>query len=151
MELVRRIMTIPKIWDVATEDGQDYKYWQPADNDKRNWVIATDDIGLVGVIYIHSDNCYTAKLHPYVIPKRKGKGGYMIKAFFSWFLRHWPWCVKLVASIPVCYPRVCQLAQRLGFSQEGINTASYKKNGELHDQLFLGISSEKMREVILWV
>lgn len=46
---------------------------------------------------------------------------------------------KLVAAIPVTDKQVLRYAQRVGFQREGINRASFLRNGELLDQTYVGL------------
>ena len=47
---------------------------------------------------------------------------------------------KLVGKAPALYPDLLKWAQRIGMSREGVQRKSYLKNGELHDQYYMGIS-----------
>jgi RimJ/RimL family protein N-acetyltransferase len=48
---------------------------------------------------------------------------------------------KLVASIPVTDKQVLRFAQRVGFKREGTNRKSFRRNGELLDQYYVGMST----------
>lgn len=56
----------------------------------------------------------------------------------------WVWSntsvIKIVAQIPEIYSDVTEFAKKHGFIIEGINTASYRKNGNIYSQFYLGLT-----------
>ena len=55
---------------------------------------------------------------------------------------------KLVAQVPVIYPNVIKFTEMAGFQQEGTNRASYRKNGALYDQIWLGITRDEIKSFL---
>ena len=94
---------------------------------------------LVGCFIIRPLNRICMDVHVQVFPEHR-------KAWAEEFGRaviEWTWentsAQKMVAQIPCIYPNVKDFALKMGFNVEGKNKHSWRKNGEVHDQWYLGV------------
>ena len=106
-------------------------------------IFLTDDEN-IGVMIYHWVNSVTLECHVQVLAGHRNKAHE-----FGRLALEWAWentkATKIVAQIPEIYPSVVKFAYKNGFSFEGVNKLSHRKNGSLHDQYYLGLI--KPREV----
>jgi len=147
-KLIRSIMTNDAIWKTVSQDGQskaDYIPYVQADC----WLKMLFNNICVGVFGFESVNKITIQVHPAILAEYRGKIGHEAGIeHLRWIYENEPTCMKIVATIPVIYKHVKLYANMLGYRDEGINRASYMKNGRIHDQWMLGITREEIARVI---
>ena len=144
MDLIKGFMMKPEIYDRAAEDGGN-KYPVFECSRKEAWLVVTNGSELIGVINILLENGVSAEFHPYLLVKHKRKIYTVIKLFLEWYNNKMPpEIVKLNAQIPTYKTGLYKVAMRLGFTDEGRNRMSYKKNGIIYDRFMLGITREEM-------
>jgi len=147
MELITSFMMLPEIYDRAAEDGGNknpiFSY-----GDKEAWLVVTSGSELIGVINILLENGVSAEFHPYLLLSHKRKIYTVIKLLLEWYNKKMPpEIVKLNAQMPTYKTGLYKVAMRLGFTDEGLNRMSYKKNGVIYDRFRLGITREEMKWV----
>ena len=96
----------------------------------------TDD-NLSGLMIFHPINAASYETHIQMIDKTKAME--FGQSCLKWFWKHSE-AIKIVAQIPEIYPDVCRFAEKNGFEKEGINRASYLKNGGVFNQIYYGLS-----------
>lgn len=131
---INNVLKHPAIFDRISEDGVFFEVWQP---DTKQAFYLTDDQN-IGVMVYHWINGITLECHVQVLPEHREK------AFeFGQKAIRWAWmnteATKIVAQIPSLYPDVLRFAYKHGFSFEGNNKQSYRKNGNIYDQYYLGL------------
>lgn len=92
----------------------------------------------IGIVMYHPINVITWECHVQVLPEYRAE---FAKEFAQKAIQ-WAWDMgvqKLVAQIPFLYPNVRDFGLNVGFEVEGINRKSYLKNGQLHDQWYMGL------------
>ena len=147
MELVREIMMEPEIWDRASEDGMDQDKWFPGFHDLCVWLLCLEEEDVIGVILLHHDNTTTLKLHPYLRLAHRQKGREMINESYKWILANTPESInKLIVSIPENQRKVINFSKKVGFTKEGINRDSYRKDGKIWSQQNMGITRSEIQE-----
>lgn len=137
-DVVRAILTHPAIYECIAEDGT-----PPREDYIPSMIGAAYVIGIVGpdpigLMVYHPINGITWECHVQVLPEYRKE---FADEFFEKALE-WAWGMgvqKIVAQIPFLYPNVRDFDLRHGFQVEGINRKSYMKNGQIHDQWYLGI------------
>lgn len=138
MDVVRAILTHPDIYDRIAEDGTLPREEYIPDIVGAAYIIGLQDSIPFAVMIYHPINGVTWECHVQVLPDFR-------KEFadeFSQKALQWAWDMgvnKIVAQIPFLYPNVKDFGLRHGFEIEGINRQSYLKNGQIHDQWYLGI------------
>ena len=141
METVNAIMKDPAIWPHIHEDGaQDY---MPIDHEAFNWLLVKDGDEVLGVFLVHPRGAACSEMHTCLLPKCWGKRA----ACAAQLLAHWVFtntpCQKLITSVPA-YNRVAlHFALAGGGREEGINRASFLRNGEMIDQIMLGMTKQE--------
>lgn len=142
VDLFRSVVCKDRLWNAISEDdsiGKDEYYPDPDgvilvallddDNLLHGFVVGrviTDSVAEAHIaidpdLWGHKDNVDLGKLGCEVLYKETG-------------------AIKLVASIPVTDKEVLRYAQRVGFQREGINKASFRRNGEVLDQYYVGMA-----------
>ena len=140
-EVIKGIMSLKGIRETIAEDGQDPDKFEP-NLDTDCWLLISDDENVIGLYNLHAVNSVTLSIHAQVIPKfRGGKSRDTCKAVFRWLLEEAPGeYMKVIAEIPVIYQNVIDFSRSMGFSDEGINRMSYKKDGDIVDCQRMGIT-----------
>jgi GNAT superfamily N-acetyltransferase len=84
----------------------------------------------------------------HVLVRRSYQGsGYtypMAAAAIGWMFTNTP-CRKLVLHVAVDNPTAIALAERLGFTREGVLTRSFSRGGLLLDEVMFGMTDEEYR------
>jgi RimJ/RimL family protein N-acetyltransferase len=134
LDKIARVLKHPEIFDRISEDGPTLDTWMPNTDDA---LFVTDENN-IGLMIYHWVNSVTIECHVQVLPKHRDQAHK-----FGQLVLEWAWdntkATKIVAQIPEIYPSVIKFAYKNGFSFEGVNKLSYLKNGQLHDQYYLGL------------
>jgi hypothetical protein len=138
VEVVRAILTHPAIYECIAEDGT-----PPSEDFMLQLEGIACIVGIVGsepigVMIYHPINGITWECHVQVLPEyRKQYADEFLEKALDWAFGMG--VKKIVAQIPFLYPNVKDFGFRHGFEVEGINKQSYLKNGQIHDQWYLGL------------
>lgn len=101
---------------------------------------------LVGACFAVQRNFVAFEGH--VLVRRMFQGsGYtypMASAAIAWMFTNTP-CRKLVLHVAVDNPTAIALAERLGFTREGVLTRSFSRGGLLLDEVMFGMTDEEYR------
>ena len=137
---------VSKMWDCVCEDDHLLELFDPDVN--ANCWVKIDDVGLYN---LHPHNSSTLEIHAFILPEhRKAKSEESGKAILKWILEESPQQYqKVIAQVPFLYPNVKDFCIKNGFQIEGINRLSHKKNGEIVDQWFLGITRDEIKRLEL--
>jgi RimJ/RimL family protein N-acetyltransferase len=138
VDVIKYVLTEKDIYERIREDGwPDSSFYQP---DIVNCVyiigiVGSEPMGIATVCPINNVSC---ECHFSVLPGfRKVYAHEFAKKAIEWTFEagfH-----KIVAQIPFIYPKVKNFCVKTGFQVEGINRKSILKNGEIHDQWYLGL------------
>jgi RimJ/RimL family protein N-acetyltransferase len=142
MALVAAIMKDPAIWPHIHEDGTTDDF-QPVDHEGFHWMLVTDDDGPLGVFLVHARGEVCFEMHTCLLPKCWGKHAASAAQLLAGWAFNEAGCQKLVTSVPAYNRLALRFAKAGGMQQEGINRASYLRNGELVDQIMLGITKQE--------
>ena len=100
------------------------------------------DIG--GIFIIEKLSSIEIQFHAQVLPEyRKEYTKKFMTMVYEWIISETGF-QKLSASAPSIYPNAANFCKRMGMIEEGINRLSWLKNGEIHDQILLGITREEI-------
>lgn len=142
MALVERIVWHPAIWPHVHDDGAED--WAPADHDGIWWMLVTmGDSAPAGVFMVHQANSYCCEMHTCLLPQMWGTEA----ARAAQMLLRWAFmeteCRKMITNVPAYNRAAFRFAKAGGMQQEGINRASFMRNGQMIDQIMLGITKEE--------
>jgi RimJ/RimL family protein N-acetyltransferase len=140
MGVVRSIMAHPAIWPHVHDDS--VVECEPIDHDGFHWMLV-DDGAPAGVFLVHAQNSICYQMHTCLLPRIWGAGS----ARAAQLLLGWAFtetdCQKMVTNVPAYNRSALRFAQAGGMTQEGINRASFLRNGALIDQIMLGITKQE--------
>jgi len=88
-------------------------------------------------------NSVTYEAHTNILPSGRGVEAIGAgKGALKWMFKNTP-CQKVITWVPVFNRMASIFARMCGLKREGNATKSYLKDGELHDQILLGITKEE--------
>lgn len=137
MEVVKRIMSHPRVWPHIHEDGPTEP--APFDHEGLIWAVVLDD-GPIGVFLAHQRTFVCYEMHTCLLPETWGRRASEAAQLFLTFMFCQGGCQKIVTNVPAYNRHALRFAKANGMKEEGINRASYLKDGELIDQVMLGIT-----------
>lgn len=143
MELVASIVRHPAIWPHVHDDGTPDD-WAPTDHDGFYWMLVTLDDGRPGGVFlVHALTSFCREMHTCLLPTMWGRES----AGAAQMLLDWAFCEtdcqKMVTNVPAYNRLALRFAKAGGMMQEGINRASFMRNGMLIDQIMLGITKQE--------
>jgi RimJ/RimL family protein N-acetyltransferase len=141
MELVRSIITHPKIYPHVTDDEspkvEDFK---PIDSELIIHALVKDDDEVLGIWTLTPNNAATCEIHTCLLPNAWGyRGKQAAKIMLTWVWDNTSF-VRIITNVPDSNRLALMFAKSVGMEQFGVNTKSFLKNGTLEDQIMLGIS-----------
>ena len=142
LELVRKILVIPRIWRWVTDDGApELEDFTPAQAAEHTWYVIVWDVAeLLGLFIFHPHNSVTWEVHTCLLPKSWGERAQQAAVGVqAWMWSQTDW-QRIVTTVPANNRLALRFARRAGMVEYGINPKSWLKDGELHDQHLLGIS-----------
>lgn len=143
MGIVRSILSHPAIWPHIHDDGA--TECEPADHDGFLWMLVADEEP-AGVFLLHAHNTATYEVHTCLLPRIWGpqalEAAHMCRA---WMFEKTD-CQKLITNVPAYNLTALRFARRCGFKPEGVNRASFLRDGALLDQHVLGLTKEEWRQ-----
>lgn len=142
MVKVEAVMKHPAIWPHIHEDGTDADY-RPVDHEGFHWMLVTEGAEDLGIFLVHARGEVCFEMHTCLLPTCWGRrAAQAAQLLAGWAFRETE-CRKLVTSVPAYNRLALRFAQAGGMRLEGINRASYLRNGELVDQIMLGITKQE--------
>lgn len=138
--VVKMIVTHPKVYKYVTDDGSPAEQDYAPDMTNARFLLAWDDSELLGLFALVPQNHATVEVHTCLLPSARGDRA----ADAAQELIKWVWNNTTFKRLVTCVPGYNRLALRFalaaGMTRYGINTRSYMKNGQLWDQIMLGLS-----------
>lgn len=131
--IINRILKNDDVWSRVAEEGVTKDEYDAPDGP----YYVVDDTWQALLIG-HWKNDVTIEVHINVIPEFRHKAREFADLAVKWFWDNTR-CQKLVAEIPEIFPDVVKFAKKSGFKPEGVNSLSYRRNGVLYDQFYLGL------------
>lgn len=140
MAVVASIMGHPSIWPHVHDDGM--AKCEPVDHEGFHWMLV-DDGEPAGAFLIHATNSVCYKMHTMLLPRIWGpQAAIAAKKLLEWAFTETA-CEKMITDVPAYNRAALRFAMAGGMSQEGINRASFMRNGELIDQVMFGITKKE--------
>jgi RimJ/RimL family protein N-acetyltransferase len=140
LELVRRVLTHPRIYRQISDDGSPPpEEFQPSDHPAVTYLMAYQGEELLGLYVLVPHNSVCWEIHVAMLPTAWGRARAATRALFAWLWTHTP-CRRLVASIPESNRLALALALDTGMRIFGFNEKSFLRGGRLEGQIMLGLS-----------
>lgn len=140
MEIVRSIMADPAIFPHIHDDS--VTECAPVDHEGFSWMLVSDDAP-AGVFLVHALNSICYQMHTCLLPRIWGRGAAnAAQMLLAWAFNETA-CQKMTTAVPAYNRAALRFARAGGMTQEGINRASFLRNGALIDQIMLGITKKE--------
>jgi len=146
-ELIRRILTHPRIYPFISDDGSPpADQYQPVEHEAMWYVIVRDthESGvpdLLGCWVFAPENSICWEVHTALLPCAWGERGQIAASMLpAWVWSNTP-CRRIITNVPSNNRLALHFAMRAGMTIYGTNERSFLKNGQLLDQICLGISA----------
>lgn len=143
--LIRGVMTHPRLWDAGTDDfAPARKAFEPRKDDAIWYVAVHNDLNVpefLGLFILAPQNPICWEIHTRLLPRAWGAHATeAMRGVIAWGFAALPGCHRIVGAVPAPNKLAIRFAERAGFTRYGTNERSYLKNGTLLDQVLLGIS-----------
>jgi RimJ/RimL family protein N-acetyltransferase len=140
---IKEIITHPRVWAGSTDDfSPDAQDFEPIIGANVWYVLARDGNELLGLWVLHPQNFICWEIHTCLLPTSWGPRGLQAaKELTDWIWINTP-CRRVVTNVPDYNRLALRFAKEAGMEQFGINKKSLQKNGQLHDQIMLGVSKD---------
>lgn len=149
LELIKEIVTDPEIWERFAEEGVDKETFYPFIDSGTGWLLCISEDDICGIILAHIETSCSITIHPYLRKKHRGKGRDMMTSLFKRFVEQDDSeFVKINAVIPDCYKSTQNFAKRVGFTEEGTSRSSYRKDGNVYDRRYYGITRKEIEALL---
>jgi hypothetical protein len=143
LDLVRSIVTHPKIWPNVIDDySPPQEAWVPNPSESVCYVLVLDGNEALGVVAFLSLSHIIFEIHPLFFPETwwSNRAKAAALASIDWIWKNTD-CQRIVGNVPLLKHRTkLRFPAELGMVQHGINVKSFMKNGQLVDQVEFGIS-----------
>lgn len=143
--LVESVLTEPALWEAVSEDdtGAPEDYRIDLDGMYAIALQRGEENELIGFMLGRHYTDTVVETHIAISPKYWGNDENVeLGKKACMLLLEASGADKLVAAIPFPDKQVLRFAQRLGFQREGVNKKSFRRNGELLDQYYVGLTRE---------
>jgi RimJ/RimL family protein N-acetyltransferase len=137
MVIVKEILSHPAIFPHIHEDGTDAA--DPQDHDGFHWMLVSDDAP-AGVFLLHAVRAYCYEVHTCLLPRIWGAGAAKAARLLIAHVFTEIGAKKLVTNVPNNNRLALRFAKASGLKVEGVNRQSFLRNGEMEDQIMLGIT-----------
>ena len=139
-KLINTLLNTPELFETIAEDC-DIKCgeFETLESDEVLYLVVETDEGAIGLFVVHPDSGASYEIHANILKRfRHEYSKAACDAVLKWIWNH-THIYKLNCNIPTIYQNVINRAKESGFTEEGVRTHSYLKNGEALDIMFLGI------------
>ena len=140
-KLATKIITHPKIWPHVSDDFSG----QP-----ENFIALTslpilylavkENEDLLGLFVITWENSICWKIHTCLLPETWGQKAKQIGNELRAWLFSSTNCHRIVTDVPANNRLALAFAKSCGMTEYGLNPQSFLKDGQLYDQVLLGVS-----------
>lgn len=140
MKKVAAILSHPAIFRHVGDDS--VLSCEPIDHDAFFWMLVTEGEP-IGVFLVHAHNSACYEMHTSILPQAWGeKAAIAAQMLLDWAFNGTP-CKKMITAVPAYNRAALRFAKAGGMKQEGINRKSFLHDGELIDQIMLGITKKE--------
>lgn len=140
-QLVRRILTHPKVYPWLTDDfAPPPEQFQPLTLDCIWYVTVYDDNQLLGLWMLTPQTGVCCEVHTALL-KAGERGREAAKLMARWIWANTPFR-RIITNVPSYNRLALRFAEAAGMKRFGLNAQSFQKHGALYDQILLGLSPE---------
>lgn len=149
MDVVRAILTDPKIWPHIGDDfAPPRDSWTPVDDERIWYVLAQEGWKTVGLFSFLPRSLVLWEVHLALITERnqllrKTRGVEILRRGLEWMIGH-STAERIIAEIPGCNRLAVKLAEK-AMDPYGVNPQAFRKYGILQDLILFGIGAERCR------
>lgn len=144
MELVGSIVSHPAIWPHIHDDAT-AEFEPIPDLEATHWMLVNDGEP-AGVFLVHAHSTYCYEMHTCLLPRTWGaKASEAAQMLLRWAFEETD-CRKMITAVPAYNRAALRFAKAGGMTQEGVNRQSSMRNGELVDQIMLGITKQEWKK-----
>ncbi len=141
-ELIRALITHPKVWRWSSEDGMEAAEYEPAVDNPAVWyVAAVEGRTLLGIFVFEPRTSVKYAVHLAIAPSQWARGVESFKGVI-----HWAWenigMQRITGEIPMDAKHADRLARKAGFECVGIEKGAFMRGGVLQDVRIVGLSRE---------
>ncbi len=149
MEMVRTIMTHPKIWPYISDDGSpSVETFQPVDSEYVCYLLCFDSDEILGLWMFVQTNAVLLEVHTCLLPKH----GFARSREAAKKAAEWIWenttCQRIWTQVPKNNRIALNFAKAAGMEECGIQPQCFLKDGKLQDLIHLGVSRPKEHDVM---
>jgi RimJ/RimL family protein N-acetyltransferase len=144
-DFIRATMTHPKIWPHISDDHSgDPEDFEPSLHGSFRYLAPEHKGEPVGVFFYHPHSAVLWEVHTCILPQFWGEAATQAaRAGLVWMIENTT-CCKVTTHVPRTNQKARMFALRVGMKDEGVNRASFLKDGQLVDQYVLGITGEEI-------
>jgi RimJ/RimL family protein N-acetyltransferase len=147
LELVREILTDPKVYPHVTDDGSPAAAeFTPIDHPSIWYVLVRDQLcgydQVLGLFMFVPQGAACWEVHTCLLPIAYGRRAAAAAAGAAEWIFEQTECRRIVTSVPAYNRLALRFARQAGMTQYGVNPNSFLKKGKLHDQVLLGLSKD---------
>lgn len=146
-EILRLFYLDERIWLPTQCDNSfdaeslDYDALAEYEGEERIFVVSEYEGKVVGLFMFEQSNPICYDIHSAILPKYWGKGiSSHCGLAASWWIFHETDCEKITTSVPSYNHSAKRMAVNAGMTPEGINRASFMKDGVIYDQNLFGFT-----------
>lgn len=134
-DLVRRIILDPEMLHRITDDFSDVKNYNPEHHGV--WLRCDRGDECVGVVKVSAVSPLDLSIHIHIPKKYRCSCLKIGKAFVEFVEGRKGGHLKLSTRVASKYRNVVKFTKRLGFTEDGIDKMSYKRDGEIYDTVLM--------------
>jgi RimJ/RimL family protein N-acetyltransferase len=140
--LIRKIMTSPRVWAAISDDfSPSPELFRPTISTELCYVLVRHNDLPIGLFLLTAHNGVHCEVHTCLLPTAYVRGSREIgKQAIAWLWKNAPQIERLTTTVPRNNSLALRFAQALGMIEYGVNPRSFKKGGELVDQILLGMN-----------
>ena len=140
VDRVRATLTHPLIYPHISDDGSpEQEDFHPTEHPAIWYMAAWDQETYLGLFMFCPSNSVTWEVHTCLLPRAWGKSVEIAKSMAQYMFENTQ-CRRIITSVPAQNRLALRLAERVGFTRYGVNERSWLKDGQLQDQIVLGLS-----------
>lgn len=143
-EVIRSIMAHPRVYPWISDDGSPHPDDYESTIHESLYFLLVEIDKPAAIFLYHPHNMITYEVHTCVLPGYYGKQAEeAAKGTLLWMIMNTS-AKKIITHVPFNNIKAARFAERCGLSHEGVNRASFMKNGVIYDQYVLGITEAEI-------
>ena len=142
MELVRKIMTHPRIYPHITDDASpSAQEFRPVEHPAVWYILVYLDGEVAGVFVASQQTSACFEAHVCLLPNCWGHSAEAARECCAWLFGKTD-ALRVVASVPGCNWLAGKMARKTGMRPYGVNPFSFRRGGKVYFLELFGLSKE---------